>query len=52
MKHCDQNWKKICLETAHHMLCKCPYFNRLKKDSYEQNKKDILRKKHTKAKNK
>ena len=32
MKHCDPNWKINCIETAHHILCRCPYFNNLRKD--------------------
>ena len=26
MEHCDPNWKINCIETAQHILCRCPYF--------------------------
>ena len=32
MKHCDQEWKTNCLETAQHILCKFPYLNKIRKD--------------------
>ena len=46
-KHCDQHWKINCLETAHHILCKLPYFITLRKyifKSYDLNADESFRK--------
>ena len=46
MKHCDQEWKINCLETAQHILCNCAYFNNQRKDifnTYNLNIEDIFK---------
>ena len=33
VKYCDRDWKENCLETADHILCRCP-FSTLSKNIY------------------
>ena len=34
MKKGDPNWKITCIATAQHILCTCPYFNNLRKYTF------------------
>ena len=36
MKHADNQWQENCLETAHHILCRCHFFNNKRKDIFNK----------------
>ena len=42
MKYVDYNWEENCLETAHHILCKCSYFSNKRKEIFNKYQFDSI----------